>query len=81
MLVKGFFGEADVPLFYLNQLTMLYRLETIDEIKIISSKSTKVIKHMIDAYQSNDILLVHQFENEKQIIPIKSWDVKSFLNG
>jgi hypothetical protein len=57
---------------------MLYRLETIDEIKIISSRSTKVIKHMIDAYQSNDILLVHQFENEKQIIPINSWDATTF---
>jgi hypothetical protein len=57
---------------------MLYRLETIDEVKIISSRSTKVIKHMIDAYQSNDILLVHQFENEKQIIPINSWDATTF---
>lgn len=60
---------------------MLYRLETIDEVKIISSTSTRVIKHMIDAYQSNDILLVHQFDNEKQIIPINSWDANTFKHA
>lgn len=57
---------------------MLFRLETVNEQKLISAYSVRVIQEIINDYEGNEPLVVHAFITEKDIIPHKSWDVKSF---
>jgi hypothetical protein len=56
----------------------LFRLETINEDKIISSYSVRVIQRMIDSHQSQEILIVHVFKNDKDIIPSQSLTTQQF---